>query len=59
MSSLPVVKSLDVPFDEWEVLSIVFGMAFGALLAGVGRDVVVRVEAAVGCQARANLDVTA
>lgn len=54
-----MVKSLDVPLDEWELFSVVFGVAFGALLAGVGRDVVVRVEAAVGCQARANLDVTA
>jgi len=45
ISSFLVIEGLNVPFDQREVLSIVFGVAAGAFLAGAGRNVVGSVQA--------------
>ncbi len=58
VSGLPMVKGASVPFGEYKILSVMLGMATGALLAGTRLDSVGGMQPPTGCYPRANLGVT-
>lgn len=48
ISGLVVVELLDVPLNQRKIFAVVLGVAFGALLAGAGGDVIGGVQSALG-----------
>jgi len=55
---MAVVEGLDVPLDEREIFAVVLGVTPGALLTGIGGDVVGCVQAAARAEAGGDFGVT-
>ena len=57
ISGFVVVERFCVPLNQREFFSVVFGMAFRALLAGTGREVIGGVQSALGRKAAGDFGV--